>query len=200
MGFKISSDDIKNARKVIKRHFLVEKNGERIFYDLCFCLCSPQTTFKSNRIVNARLIDRDFYHKSIPFEELTEVCTEVRFKKNKARALYEAREIFTDIRTKMFDPTLSSQDKREWLVKNIRGFGMKTSSHFLRNLGHMDLAIIDTHILKYLNEKPPSSKKEYLRIEELFRRDSREKNLSPAELDTIIWKIYSKTSWEDFIC
>lgn len=197
---KITEEDVEKAKLVIAKHFLVEKSAEHIFYDMCFCLCSPQTKFKNNRIVNARLIDRDFYHKPIPLAELIEVCTEVRFKKNKASALFEARISFTDIISKMFDPTLSSQEKRDWLVTNIRGFGMKTASHFLRNLGNMDLAIVDTHILQYLNEKLPSTRKEYIRIEEKFAKDAKEKDLSPAELDAIVWKVRSKTSWNDFIC
>jgi len=196
---KITSSDVENIRKVIKQQFLVDKSGEHIFYDMCFCLCAPQTTFKSNRLVNARLVERDFYHKPIPLEQLEEVCTEVRFKRNKARNLFEAREKYSDIVNRMFDPIYSSEEKRDWIVKNIRGFGMKTSSHFLRNLGNMNLAIIDTHILKYLNEKLPNNKKDYLRIEKNFRRKAKKEGLTPAELDGIIWKVYSKTSWEDFI-
>lgn len=40
------------------------KTDEEIFYDLCFCICAPQTTFKSNFAVNQVLQSRDFYNIS----------------------------------------------------------------------------------------------------------------------------------------
>jgi len=62
---------------------------------------------------------------------------------------------------------------RVWLVKNIKGFGYKEASHFLRNIGlGENIAILDRHILKNLKrfkvikEVPISiSPRKYLEIE-----------------------------------
>ena len=46
--------------------------------------------------------------------------------------------------------------------KNVKGLGWKESSHFLRNVGYLDVAIIDRHIISnmvdhgILEERPKS--------------------------------------------
>ncbi len=82
---------------------------------------------------------------------------------------------------------------REWLVKNIKGIGYKEGSHFLRNIGYKNLAIVDFHILDLLVqyeliEKPKVlTKKIYLDIENLLKRIAKELNLNLAELDLFLW-------------
>jgi len=39
---------------------------------------------------------------------------------------------------------------REFLVKEVKGVGYKESSHYLRNIGYRNLAILDRHILNNL--------------------------------------------------
>ncbi len=65
------------------------------------------------------------------------------------------------------------QERREWIVENIKGIGYKEASHFLRNIGfYKNIAILDRHILKNLKllgviEEIPEtlSKTKYLHIE-----------------------------------
>ena len=38
-------------------------------------------------------------------------------------------------------------EKREWVVKNVKGLRYKEDSHFLRNIDYKNIAIIDFHIL-----------------------------------------------------
>ena len=81
---------------------------------------------------------------------------------------------------------------REWLVKNVKGLGMKEASHFLRNIGFKDLAIIDFHIVDILVEnkiinKPKNLNKEYIKIEEKLRGIAKKVKLSLAELDLYLW-------------
>ncbi|MFW5800234.1 MAG: DNA lyase, partial [Spirochaetota bacterium] len=86
-------------------------------------------------------------------------------------------------------------DKRVWLVKNIKGYGYKEASHFLRNIGFGDnIAILDRHIyknLKLLNvidEIPKSaSPKKYIEIEQKMREFSKEINIPMAHLDFVLW-------------
>ena len=85
---------------------------------------------------------------------------------------------------------------REWLVKNIKGLGYKEASHFLRNVGFCNLAILDRHIINLLiengllKEKPKSlTKKIYLEIEERFMALAGSLKMSAAELDLYMWYI-----------
>jgi N-glycosylase/DNA lyase len=82
---------------------------------------------------------------------------------------------------------------REWIVKNIKGLGIKEASHFLRNIGFDDYAIIDFHIIdllvKYNIIKRPKSltNNKYLEIEEALREIAEKTNLTLAELDLYLW-------------
>lgn len=82
---------------------------------------------------------------------------------------------------------------REWLAENILGFGFKEASHFLRNVGYLDLAILDRHILHVMLEHkvipmiPTLSPKNYLRIEEKFLGLSSKVGMEPGELDMYLW-------------
>jgi N-glycosylase/DNA lyase len=87
---------------------------------------------------------------------------------------------------------------REWLVKNIKGLGYKEASHFLRNVGYKNLAILDRHIVNlmlehgYIEEKPKSlNRKIYTELENIFKKIADKLKMSMAELDMYMW--YMKT-------
>ena len=74
--------------------------------------------------------------------------------------------------------------------------GWKEASHFLRNIGNRDLAILDRHILKNLVrtgalERLPKSltPKTYLAIEEKFAAFSKRVNIPMDELDLLFWSM-----------
>ena len=93
----------------------------------------------------------------------------------------------------------NSNDARQWLVDNIKGIGWKEASHFLRNIGYLDLAIIDRHILSNMqehglikaNEKKGLTKKRYLIYEKILQQIAEEVEMLPGELDLYLW--YRKT-------
>ena len=83
---------------------------------------------------------------------------------------------------------------REWLVKNIKGYGYKEASHFLRNIGKgFELAILDRHILKNLVEFnvidgiPALTKKKYYEIEKKMKEFSERIGIPMAYLDFVLW-------------
>ncbi|MBW3021610.1 N-glycosylase, partial [Candidatus Woesearchaeota archaeon] len=87
---------------------------------------------------------------------------------------------------------------RELLVTNIKGLGYKAASHFLRNVGYKNLAIVDRHIVnilvenKIIKQKPKTiTKKLYFDIETKLDKISKQINMSQAELDLYLW--YMKT-------
>lgn len=194
---KISQRDRIEAQKVVEE-FKKEKTDKEIFYNLCFAIMAPQTTFINNRKATAKLIEHDFYSKNIDDYLLYDLIRKTRFYRQKTDRLSRAKKQFQDI-LECLRTDASSFDKREYLVKNVKGLGMKAASHLLRNMGCTDLAIIDTHVLKFLREETPKNKKEYIEMEKTFNSKARDRDLSPAELDAIIWKQYSNTDWNNFI-
>ncbi len=87
-------------------------------------------------------------------------------------------------------------ESRELIVKHVKGLGYKEASHFLRNIGFRNLAILDRHILKNLQKlkvihKIPSNlnKKNYLLIEKKFYNFSKKIKIHMDELDLLFWSI-----------
>ncbi len=166
----------------------------KYFYELCYCICTPQSKARSAFEVQRILEERDFLHK--PFNAasiLREPAHYIRFHNTKAERLLEAREKFLEVK-KLLKSDSSNSEKRDWIVGNIKGFGMKEASHFMRNIGYRDLAILDRHILKHLveyrilEEIPQiSSIKKYLEIEKLFLKFAQQINIPIDELDLFFW-------------
>ena len=165
MKLKITKQDRQALKKVIE-NFGRKKTDEEIFYDLCFCICAPQTTFKSNIKVVNDLKTYGFYSTNsyaIKLAEMHDIVKPVRFYNNKTNYLIEAKKKFSKIlklvkdfqktnQSNEWKSTANSKMFRQLLVNQVKGFGMKASSHFLRNLGDTRLAIIDTYIIKFLNK------------------------------------------------
>jgi len=88
------------------------------------------------------------------------------------------------------------------------GLGMKTASFFLMNTRPvMDVACLDTHILKWLRDEcnykdvpmtTPTSKKQYLKWEEVFLSEAEKRRSSPRELDFEIWKKYEQKQQDTY--
>jgi N-glycosylase/DNA lyase len=100
----------------------------------------------------------------------------------------------------MVEGGTTSSELRDYLINRVNGMGYKAASHFLRDIGALDLAIVDTHVLKY---KPyfmpkdkqhyePGSPKQYLEIEKYFSEWAyKEFDMAPAYLDWFIWTLES---------
>ena len=131
-----------------KNRLFAKKSEEDMFYELCFCICSPQTTFSKNSDLNKELRARDFFNKPISYETLQELTVQVRFYQRKALFLIEAKRAWDVIYAAVNNDVIADYDKRKWLVTHVRGLGMKTASHFLRNaIGCEYFAILDTHVV-----------------------------------------------------
>ena len=137
------------------------------------------------------------YHGSK--EEISAFLKGIRFHNNKAKYIVEARDFFTkegylDMKSRLKDSS-NSLKLRDWLVKNVKGIGMKEASHFLRNIGlGEDLAILDRHVMRNLEElgviegvPKGLSKKTYLQIENSMVIFSRNIGIPMGELDLLLW-------------
>lgn len=164
------------------------------FYELVYCLLTPQ----SSAINAARAVERlkaaGLAEREIdPAIHLHQKDFYIRFHNTKGRHITDARQKFPEIMIAL-ENGHSSPQLREWLVKHVKGLGWKEASHFLRNIGHRNLAILDRHILKNLKkhgvikEIPKTlTPTRYLFIERRFEEFAGAIGITMDELDLLFW-------------
>jgi len=174
-----------------------ESDNNALFIELAFCLFTPQSSARQCwRAVNILLSKNLLFTGN--WEDISREINLVRFRNNKAKYLVEAREKFlyqgNGLRESL-NLHAGQFQKREWLVKTVKGMGLKEGSHFLRNIGiGSELAILDRHILKNMNllnviDDIPGSltEKIYLSIEEKLSEYSKKINIPMEHLDFVLW-------------
>lgn len=168
--------------------------GNDLFYELCFCLLTPQSNaYKCDECINI-LKENNFLYKDV--KNIKDILkTKTRFYKNKSNYLIEFKSK-SDFILNELKKIKDNKEKREFLVKNVKGLGYKESSHFLRNIGCKNLAILDRHILKNLqkykviNNVPKTlNKRQYLSIEDKFYNFSKKIKIPMDELDLLFWSM-----------
>ena len=187
---KLKNSEI--SKLVAKRisEFEKIKSKAKIFQELCFCILTAN--FNAERAIKIQeSIGKGFLEFSK--QKLASLLKKLghRFPKTRASYIIEARE-FLD-RIYMITKSYDCYSAREWLVKNIKGIGYKEASHFLRNIGCKNLAILDFHVLdllarnKIIHKPKILTKKKYLTIENKLKNFAKMLNLSLAELDLYLW-------------
>ena len=203
----IDTDDILERYNLIKPYIeerlnefkdvLRKGNENRLFAELAFCILTPQSNARycweaiCNLYESGKLFQGDR-------EEIQDNLKNVRFKFKKAGYIVKARELLLsgDVkikeRLKRFKDTKTA---REWLVKNIKGVGLKEASHFLRNVGFGgDIAILDRHILRNLVKYGvidviPNSltRRNYYDIENKFSQFAENTGIPLEHMDLLFW-------------
>jgi len=185
-----------HVRTLVKKRILEFKNlgreeSREIFKELCFCiLCANFSAERSIKI--QKDIDEGFL--TLPESQLAEKLRETghRFPKTRAAYITSARKYGESLK-RIIKSFKDPKELRDWLAKNISGVGLKEASHFLRNIGYTELAILDFHILDLLArhriiEKPKTlTGKRYLQIEGKLREIAKRVGLNMAELDLYLW-------------
>ena len=190
-------NDIEKRLKDFKERW--KSNDEKIFYELVFCLLTPQSKAKICWNAVERMTKKNLILGGDK-KEIIDAIEGVRFKYKKAEYIIEARNLFSiDGKIKIKDfikKVMPPSNAREWMVKNVKGMGYKEASHFLRNIGFGEnFAILDRHILKNLKfigiieEIPPSSlnKNRYIAIEKKMKEFSEEIEIPLSHLDLVLW-------------
>ena len=164
---------------------------DSIYTELCFCImtanCSAERCIEVHEIIDDGFLTLSEEHLAQEFKE-----NKYRFPNIRANYILEARKYKEALDT-MIKDNISTSELREWLVKNIKGLGYKEASHFLRNIGYSDYAIIDFHIIDILVkfkiiERPKTlTKTKYLEIENILRTIGKKINLNLDELDLFLW-------------
>jgi N-glycosylase/DNA lyase len=175
-----------------------EMDAETWFEELTYCLLTAYSSARLGQLCVDALCDSD----ALLYGDLDQVKETLRtqghrFAEKRAEYIVMARELapilkasiqgFRDIRA-----------AREWLAKSVKGLGWKESSHFLRNVGYLDVAIIDRHIISnlvdygILEERPKSiTKRRYLEYERILAEVARRVGMTLGEMDLYLW--YRKT-------
>lgn len=189
----LKNSEVKNLVDARLRKFRKMGNGSsnEIFEELCFCILTAN--FNAERSMKIQMeIGNEFL--TLPESDLAKKLRELghRYPNTRARYIVNARKYKDSIR-KVIKTINDENELREWLVNNIKGIGHKEASHFLRNIGYPNLAIIDFHIIDVLTRhkmtKKPKvlTKRKYLETEALLTEIAVKSNLNLAELDLYLW-------------
>ena len=168
-----------------------ESGSDAMFKELCFCILTANYAAEPAMRIQAAVGDG---FKSLPERGLAARLKKLGYRFPNARASYicEARRH----RKGLEEAVASCKDEyelRDWLSKNVKGLGLKEASHFLRNIGFKNLAIIDFHIIDVLAgsgliERPKTlTRKRYLEVEKVLQELGRRLGMDMAELDLYLW-------------
>jgi len=171
-----------------------------VLSELIFCIFTPQSKAVNcwkcvTSIIENKLLMNGTASDLLKLREINGV----RFKNKKAVYAVTARDMFMKngrIGLRKFLSDFKDVYKmRDWLVKNIKGYGYKEASHFLRNIGFTDdITILDRHILKNLKlmaviKRVPDSvtPKLYMEIEGKMKAFAKKIRIPLPALDLILW-------------
>ena len=166
------------------------KKINEIFKELCFCImtanCAAEKCIQIHGEIGNDFLTLNEIQLIKKFKELG-----YRFPNVRAKYILKAREKISDLQRVLNN--YNNHDLRIWISESILGLGFKEASHFLRNIGYKEYAIIDFHIVDILKkynliEKPKTmSKKKYLEIEYILKEIANKLDLNLAELDLYLW-------------
>lgn len=183
-----TAQTVDNRVKEFKK--LDRNSTEELFKEMCFCILTAN--FSAERSIKIQdEIGESFLTDSK--EELAKKLKNLGHRFPNARATYISESLKCKNKLKEIVRFYDTNKLREWVVKNVKGLGYKEASHFLRNIGFDDYAIIDFHIVDILAEyrlieKPKTlTKKKYLEIENLLKEIASKTGLTLAELDLYLW-------------
>jgi N-glycosylase/DNA lyase len=171
----------------------IGRDEKSLFKEMCFCVLTANFTAEGGIKIQQNLEDG---FNSLTKDELVKALRVLghRFPNTRASYIVENRELYGSL-LETLGRFKDGKTAREWLIRNVKGLGYKEASHFLRNSGFNDVAIIDRHILKYLSSRnlveiPRTlTKRRYLEYERLLSAIARKLDITMAELDLFLWYI-----------
>ncbi len=170
-----------------------KSSKEFIFGELCFCILTANTSADMG-VSTQNIIGLNGF-MNYDALELRDALKRAKYRFYNLRSKYivEARWIVDEL------PDLISsgnrQQVRDYLVENVMGIGYKEASHFLRNVGIFDFAILDKHILRMLASEYPGirikvgSRQSYLDTEKYVIDIARGMGMEAGILDLYMWKL-----------
>ncbi len=170
---------------------LGRKDKSELFKELCFCMLTANYSAEGGIRIQSAIGDGFLkMEKEVLAGKLVELGH--RFPEARAGYIVEARKHIDHLENLMKMP---GKEARIWLAENVKGLGLKESSHFLRNVGFGDVAIVDFHIVDLLvreglMERPKTlTPKKYLEAETILEGLARKLGMDLGELDLYLWYI-----------
>ena len=189
----------KDISKAISGYKKAWRGTEKeVFAEMAFCILTPQSKAKNAWQAITALVENNLLYEGSA-EEIVKYLNIVRFKNNKSRYLVEFRDLMTEDGKlqpkKILESKGNTFEKRKWILKNVKGMGLKEAIHVLRNLGFgEEIAILDRHILRNLQrlnviEEIPKTltEKKYYEIEKAMKKYSEYSGIKMDELDLVLW-------------
>ncbi len=172
----------------------IGQNGDELdlFSELSFCVLTANWRAKGG-IKAQKIITKEgfaYYSEKQLISKLREVGH--RFPNTRSRYIVENRWIIGRLKN-LLQKDIS--ESRRFLVENIKGIGWKEASHFLRNVGREDVAILDKHIMRIIKNynlvkeipKPSWTEKKYTKFEKELRVLSKMVGEPLGKLDLYLW-------------
>lgn len=199
----ITSGEYERIRRIVEYRIKEFKrigysSIDRIFIELSYCILTANyradKTIKIQRKIWMGFLEWDKEKLSRELRSLG-----YRFPDTRADYIVDAREKL-DLIKNIIEDNADEKIKRMKLKMEIRGLGLKESSHFLRNIGCDNLAIIDRHILKILkrynmidNKISINNRKIYETLESMLFKIANSLNTTLSHLDLYLWYLSTKT-------
>jgi N-glycosylase/DNA lyase len=186
-------------KKMVLKKVQNKTDNERIFEELSFCLLTANTS----AVIGMKGVDkiRSVLIKGT-YEQIQKGLVDAgyRFPNIRANYIVLAREKFQKDYNFEFKKLIESYDDvkqlRQFFAEYVKGLGYKESSHFLRNIGIMGLAILDKHILRTMYEYdiidiiPKSlNPKKYVEFENKYIEFANKTKINMDELDLLLWSM-----------
>jgi N-glycosylase/DNA lyase len=192
-------NDLKNSevREILENrmkefsYFRNKGTNEEIFLELCFCFMTANFQAGKSWEIQKELGNKFWGLDEVGLQQELKRLGH-RFWPQRGSRIFEVRWLKDSIRSEL-EKFENELEVREWIVDNLKGLGMKEASHFLRNIGYTDVAIIDKHIINLLVaenliERPKTvTPKKYLEIENILRELASKTKTNLGELDLYLW-------------
>lgn len=192
---RLKASDLSKTVSQRMSYFSRKMSNQELFCELCFCILAANYTSEGSwRIQNS--IGTGFLTLSEKGLARKLKSLGYRFPNVRSKYIVRARKLENETPAAL-GSGMGREDLREWFVRNVHGLGYKEASHFLRNVGRSDYAIVDFHILDILSrhglfEKPKTlTPKRYLQAERILQDICDAAGMTQGELDLYLW--YSET-------
>ena len=201
---KILHERMKRRLEYFERVYKRE-NDKRLFAELAFCICTPQTKARSGAAAIIDLYNHNLLFKGSEESIANILIKHVRFHNMKARNIVLARKLYFPkekfILRERIDDAIKNDSivsLRNELAKEIKGYGLKEASHFLRNIGFgQKIAILDRHIMRVMSKldilpesmtpKTSLTKNNYMSCEANLVEYSKKEKIPMEYLDFVFW-------------
>jgi N-glycosylase/DNA lyase len=160
------------------------------FNEFVFCTLTPQSNARSCWKAVEQICELDNFAD----DKIRVILkSKTRFHNNKTRYLIENKVKWNNLKEALNNKNI--KELRNWLADNVKGYGLKEASHFLRNIGKSNnqIAILDRHILRNMqkynlvSETKIKNKKDYLKKEQKYLDFTNQIGISADELDLFWW-------------